>query len=107
MGSDLQEIVNFTTGMDAQVCFLPHAPSSIPLMRQCKTRGLALTSSPFLRTAHNALTPPSAVSLDGLIPKDQREKEDAYHFVVYLPFAGECVRAGWIEEGSDKAWGFW
>ena len=49
--------------------------------------GLTVTSSEFLRAAHNALSPPSAVSLDGLnIP--QEKSEDAYHFVVYVPVAG-------------------
>ncbi|KAH8119632.1 cysteine proteinase [Phellopilus nigrolimitatus] len=47
---------------------------------------LAITSSEFLREAHNALSPPSAISLDGLsLPKTS---EDAYHFVVFLPVAG-------------------
>ena len=69
-GPELQELLSFTVGMDAQ------------------TRGLAITSSEFLREAHNALSPPSAVSLEGLnLPKST---EDAYHFVVYVPVAG-CV----------------
>ena len=47
---------------------------------------MALVSSLFLRAAHNALSPPSVVSLDGLnLPK---RTEDAYHFVVYLPVNG-------------------
>lgn len=47
---------------------------------------MVLVSSLFLRSAHNALSPPSVVSLDGLnLPK---RTEDAYHFVVYLPVAG-------------------
>ncbi|THH09452.1 hypothetical protein EW145_g2014 [Phellinidium pouzarii] len=67
-GPELQDLLSFTTGMDAQ------------------TRGLAITSSGFLREAHNALSPPSAISLDGLhVPKTS---EEAYHFVVYLPVAG-------------------
>lgn len=95
MGSELQELISFTTGMDPQ------------------TRGLAITSSEFLRSAHNALSPPSAVSLDGLLPKDQREKEDAYHFVVYLPYAGSIyefdglkrapIRHGTYQE-SGEGW---
>lgn len=47
-----------------------------------------MTSADWLREAHNALTPPSAISLDGLgLPKTT---EDAYHFIVYLPLMG-CV----------------
>jgi len=47
-----------------------------------------VTSADWLREAHNALTPPNAISLDGLgLPKTA---EEAYHFIVYLPLMG-CV----------------
>ncbi|PCH43553.1 cysteine proteinase [Wolfiporia cocos MD-104 SS10] len=70
MGAQLTDLINFTTGMDAQ------------------TRGMVLTSSDWLREAHNALSPPSAISLDGLgLPKTS---EDAYHFIVYMPYMS-CV----------------
>jgi ubiquitin carboxyl-terminal hydrolase L5 len=49
--------------------------------------------------------------MDGLIPRDQREKEDAYHFVVYLPYAGSIyefdglkrapIRHGAYQEGGE------
>ena len=68
MGSQLSDLISFTTGMDPQ------------------TRGMAITSSDWLREAHNALSPPSAISLDGLgLPKGS---EDAYHFIVYMPYMG-------------------
>lgn len=68
-GPDLAALLDFTLGMDAL------------------TRGLALTSADWLRAAHNALSPPAAVSLDGLgLPKGKAE--DAYHFVVYVPVGG-------------------
>ena len=67
-GHQLREMLDFTTGMDPQ------------------TRGLVITGSDWLREMHNALSPPSAFSLDGLgLP---RKTEDAYHFVVYLPVLG-------------------
>lgn len=70
MNENLSDLLNFTTGMDPQL------------------RGMTVTSSDWLREAHNALSPPSAISLDGLgLPKTQ---EDAYHFIVYLPSMG-CV----------------
>lgn len=51
-----------------------------------QTRGMVITSADWLREAHNSLSPPSAISLDGLgLP---RKSEDAYHFVVYLPVMG-------------------
>ncbi|KAJ3754075.1 hypothetical protein EV360DRAFT_87180 [Lentinula raphanica] len=68
IGSQLAELMEFTNNMDPQ------------------TRGLVVTSSDWLREAHNSLSPPSAISLDGLgLPK---QTEDAYHFVVYLPSMG-------------------
>ncbi|KAI0790714.1 ubiquitin carboxyl-terminal hydrolase [Abortiporus biennis] len=70
MAPQLSELINFSNGMDPQ------------------TRGMVITSSDWLREAHNALSPPSAISLDGLgLPK---QTEDAYHFIVYLPSMG-CV----------------
>jgi ubiquitin carboxyl-terminal hydrolase L5 len=61
------------------------------------SRGLALTNSDWLREAHNSLSPPSAVSLDGLgLP--QGEKEDAYHFVVYLPVDGSVYELDGLKE---------
>ncbi|KAI0321231.1 ubiquitin-specific protease [Amylostereum chailletii] len=67
-GQPLADLISFTTGMDAQ------------------TRGMVITSADWLREAHNALSPPAAISLDGLnLPKTT---EDAYHFVVYLPALG-------------------
>ncbi|RDB24816.1 Ubiquitin carboxyl-terminal hydrolase isozyme L5 [Hypsizygus marmoreus] len=68
VGPQLADLNNFTAGMDPQ------------------TRGMVITSADWLREAHNALSPPSAISLDGLgLPK---KSEDAYHFVVYLPVMG-------------------
>ncbi|KAF8160907.1 ubiquitin carboxyl-terminal hydrolase [Crassisporium funariophilum] len=67
-GNQLAELMQFTTGMDPQ------------------TRGLVLTSADWLRELHNALSPPSAFSLDGL--GLSKKTEDAYHFVVYLPVMG-------------------
>ncbi|KAF9467330.1 ubiquitin carboxyl-terminal hydrolase [Collybia nuda] len=67
-GPQLAELNSFTTDMDPQ------------------TRGMVITSADWLREAHNSLSPPGAISLDGLgLP---RKSEDAYHFVVYLPVMG-------------------
>ncbi|KZV91001.1 cysteine proteinase [Exidia glandulosa HHB12029] len=68
MGKDIKDTLEFARELDPQ------------------SRGMVLVSSLFLREAHNALSPPSVISLDGLnLPK---RTEDAYHFVVYLPVAG-------------------
>ncbi|KAL0579761.1 hypothetical protein V5O48_002255 [Marasmius crinis-equi] len=67
-GQQLEDLMSFTTGMDPD------------------TRGVVITSSDWLREAHNSLSPPSAISLDGL--GLSKKSEDAYHFVVYLPVMG-------------------
>jgi ubiquitin carboxyl-terminal hydrolase L5 len=81
-GPQLEELTNFTTGMDPQ------------------TRGLAITSADWLREAHNSLSPPSAISLDGLgLP---RRSEDAYHFVVYLPVMGSIYELDGLKPHAVK-----
>ncbi|KAL0956215.1 hypothetical protein HGRIS_002371 [Hohenbuehelia grisea] len=81
-GPQLAELNSFTTGMDPQ------------------TRGLVITSADWLREAHNALSPPSAISLDGLgLP---RTTEDAYHFVVYLPAMGSIYELDGLKEHPIK-----
>ena len=93
--SPLQDLFAFTTGMDPQ------------------TRGLAVTSADWLREAHNALSPPSAISLDGLdLPREK--EQDAYHFVVYLPVNGAVyeldglkrapIQHGSWEEKNPEGW---
>ncbi|KAF8732390.1 hypothetical protein AX14_004465 [Amanita brunnescens Koide BX004] len=91
-GPELSDLLSFTTGMDPQ------------------TRGLVITSSDWLREAHNALSPPHAISLDGLgLPK---KAEDAYHFVVYLPVMGALYELDGLKQhpvrhgpfGSDGDW---
>lgn len=77
-GPQLAELLEFTTGMDPQ------------------TSGMAITSSDWLREAHNALSPPSAISLEGLdLPKTT---EDAYHFIVYQPYAGSVYELDGLKE---------
>ncbi|KAJ7232769.1 ubiquitin carboxyl-terminal hydrolase [Mycena haematopus] len=77
-GPQLAELNAFTTGMDPQ------------------TRGMVITSADWLREAHNSLTPPNAISLDGLgLPKTS---EDAYHFVVYLPIMGSLYELDGLKE---------
>ncbi|KAJ3534434.1 hypothetical protein NM688_g7139 [Phlebia brevispora] len=68
MGTQLTDLIAFTTGMDPQ------------------TRGMAITSADWLREAHNALSPPSSIYLDD--PDLKKTAEDAYHFIVYMPYMG-------------------
>jgi len=94
MGSELSQLVTFSDGLDYE------------------TTGDVFTSSDWLRTAHNSLIPPSAVSLENLgLPKTS---EDAYHFVVYLPHAGSVyeldglkrapVNHGSFDEKAQAGW---
>jgi ubiquitin carboxyl-terminal hydrolase L5 len=81
-GHQLADLMSFTTGMDPQ------------------TRGMVITSSDWLREAHNSLSPPHAISLDGLgLPK---KTEDAYHFVVYLPAMGCLYELDGLKEYPVK-----
>ena len=67
------------------------------------TRGLAITSSEFLREAHNSLSPPSAVSLDGLMDREKdKEKGDAYHFIGYLPVFGALYELDGLKQSPVK-----
>ncbi|CDO69260.1 hypothetical protein BN946_scf185042.g162 [Trametes cinnabarina] len=82
MGPQLSELLSFTAGMDPQ------------------TSGMAITSSDWLREAHNALSPPSAISLEGLdLPKTT---EDAYHFIVYVPYAGSVYELDGLRQAPVK-----
>lgn len=92
-GPQLADLMSFTTGMDPQTC------------------GMAVTSADWLREAHNALSPPSSISLDGLgLPK---KTEDAYHFVVYIPVIGSVYELDGLKpypvrhgeyNGSGEGW---
>lgn len=92
-GPQLSELMSFAAALDPQ------------------TRGLAITSADWLREAHNSLSPPSAISLDGL--GSSKKTEEAYHFVVYLGALGSlyeldglkphAVRHGPFEE-SGEGW---
>ncbi|KAG8213553.1 hypothetical protein J3R82DRAFT_10206 [Butyriboletus roseoflavus] len=92
-GPQLANLLSFTTGMDPQTC------------------GMAVTSADWLREAHNALSPPSSISLDGLgLPK---KTEDAYHFVVYIPVMGSVYELDGLKpypvrhgeyDGSMEGW---
>lgn len=69
-----------------------------------QTRGLAVTSADWLREAHNALSPPAAISLDGLgLP---RGTGDAYHFIVYLPALGAVYELDGLKQSPIRHGGF-
>lgn len=85
-GPQLSELLSFTTGMDPQ------------------TRGLVVTSADWLREAHNSLSPPDAISLEGLnLPK---KTEEAYHFVVYLPYMGAVYELDGLKPHAVRHGGY-
>ncbi|KZP12384.1 cysteine proteinase [Athelia psychrophila] len=69
------------------------------------SRGYVVTSADWLRAAHNALSPPAAISLDGL-GLDPGEKEDAYHFVVYVPVGGALYELDGLKEHAVRHGGW-
>lgn len=78
MGPQLKEMMEFSAGMDPQ------------------TTGMVITSSDWLREAHNALSPPSSISLDD--PSTKKTAEEAYHFVVYIPHMGSIYELDGLKE---------
>jgi ubiquitin carboxyl-terminal hydrolase L5 len=78
MGSQLKEMMEFSAGMDPQ------------------SMGMVITSSDWLREAHNALSPPSSISLDD--PSYKKTAEEAYHFVVYMPYMGSIYELDGLKE---------
>ncbi|KAF9219605.1 cysteine proteinase [Gyrodon lividus] len=91
-GPQLADLMSFTIGMDPQTC------------------GMAVTSADWLREAHNALSPPSAISLDGL--GSSKKTEDAYHFVVYIPVMGSVYELDGLKpypvcHGEYEEFGGW
>jgi ubiquitin carboxyl-terminal hydrolase L5 len=88
MGDELRDLVSFTQGMDPSVR-LPSFADSTHAKTCTQTSGLTVTSSSFLREAHNALTPPSSISTHGLFAPPKKS-EDAFHFIVYIPWMG-CI----------------
>ncbi|KAI0812270.1 ubiquitin carboxyl-terminal hydrolase [Irpex lacteus] len=79
---ELADLINFSTGMDPQ------------------SRGLVVTSSDWLREAHNALSPPSSISLED--PSLQKTSDEAYHFIVYMPFMGSVYEFDGLKEAPIR-----
>jgi ubiquitin carboxyl-terminal hydrolase L5 len=76
-----------------------------------QTKGEVISNSTTLRTVHNSFARSDPFSIDPSMSSSS-EKEDAYHFVTYLPVAGSLYeldglqsaprRHGAVEEGGQK-----
>lgn len=72
-----------------------------------QTRGLCLSNSQEIRTVHNSFARPNFLEIE----HGKGSKEDAYHFVTYVPFKGHVyeldglkeapIDLGAIPEGKD------
>lgn len=76
-GPILSNLRQFCTGMDAT------------------TIGLAISNSPQIRDAHNSFAPPTHFSID----EETQEKEDAFHFVSYVPVNGRVYELDGLQAG--------
>lgn len=77
IGSTLSELKSFTAAFDSQM------------------KGLSISSSDIIRTAHNKFHRHSSFDFD----QEKREKEDAFHFVSYLWHGGKVYELDGLQEG--------
>jgi len=96
LGPMLTDLRDFGDGMDSMTC------------------GELITNSPLIRSTHNSFTSssPFSISQHPLAPK--RPKEDAYHFVTYVPIMGALweldglqqapIRHGPVDETDEGKW---
>ncbi|CAD5234707.1 UNVERIFIED_CONTAM: Ubiquitin carboxyl-terminal hydrolase isozyme L5, partial [Eudyptes robustus] len=59
------------------------------------SRGLCLSNSEEIRKYHNAFSRPALVEIEG----PQKGKEDAYHFVTYVPVNGHVYELDGLKDG--------
>ncbi|EME30152.1 ubiquitin carboxyl-terminal hydrolase L5 [Galdieria sulphuraria] len=77
LGSELAEFKEFTKDFDPQ------------------TRGLALSNSETIRSAHNSLSGLQHFSFEF----DEKEKSDSFHFISYVPFQGRIYELDGLKKG--------
>ncbi|KAL7415278.1 ubiquitin carboxyl-terminal hydrolase [Mrakia frigida] len=92
LGEELENLKSFTEGMDSM------------------DKGHVISNSQKLREVHNSFARSDPFTIDPSLSDANKEKEDAYHFVAYLPVAGSLYeldglqpaprRHGAVKEGS-------
>lgn len=63
-----------------------------------ETKGMAIGNSDVIRNAHNAFAPQNSFEADAP-SRSKRGKEDAYHFVAYVPFNGFVFELDGLKPG--------
>ncbi|XP_028169977.1 ubiquitin carboxyl-terminal hydrolase isozyme L5-like isoform X2 [Ostrinia nubilalis] len=61
-----------------------------------KMRGLTLSNSQTIRSAHNSMSQQAVIEVD---PKAPAKEEDAYHFVSYMPIEGRLYELDGLRDG--------
>lgn len=80
IGSTLEDFKQFTAGLDPE------------------TKGYAIGNSDVIRQAHNAFAPQLSFESDGQ-SRSRASKEEAYHFVAYVPFQGIVYELDGLKSG--------
>ncbi|KAF9506568.1 hypothetical protein BS47DRAFT_1374079 [Hydnum rufescens UP504] len=83
VGAELEQFREFASALDPQM------------------RGEVITSNAFFRATHNSLSPPPSVSLSELDIQPS-QSEDSYHFIVYLPYAGNIYELDGLKRAPIK-----
>jgi ubiquitin carboxyl-terminal hydrolase L5 len=63
-----------------------------------ENKGYCIGDSEFIRSSHNSFAPKNAFELDSR-PKSRYSKEDAYHFIAYVPINGIVFELDGLKQG--------